>query len=199
MMVANQPARAEITDFGQIKKLVAPPGWLAAEQRQQGIGSSVLKLFHPPDADDVTLNVFYRGNPVAPEPAAYLSNLLKSCSGTAQKLTPESIQALAPVFGISTAGDNQYTNTAAKGSRNYPVFNLKSAEIARLKERPVVRLSGNFQDENGNVTMEYRGIFIQSDMNSGDIEEVFYQAPNSARFLKYSAAADQALLSIEWR
>jgi hypothetical protein len=198
-MVANQPARQEITDFGQIKRIVGPPGWTASDQPQRGINSRTLKMFTPPDANDVSINLFFRGMPIAEKAAQDLAELLKHATASSQKLTPDQIKQMHAVFGLSTVGDNQYTNDAQKGSRNYPVFNMKSAELATLKGRPILRVRGNFQDENGNVTMEYNGIFIQPTTRPAEIEEVFYQAPDSAKFMKYAAAFDQTLFTIEWK
>jgi hypothetical protein len=113
-------------------------------------------------------------------------------------LTVDEIKALHMVMGFNHAGNNQYTNDAPKGTRDYHVFSMKSAEIATLNGRNVLKLSGAFQNDKGIPTMEYEGFLFPAKQNIADIEEVFFQAPTRGKMMRYQTAYEQTLRTIEW-
>ncbi len=201
VMVTNQPTHPEIRDFGSLKRIVGPPAWLKVEEESGGIGARQSHIFRTPEASDVCINAFYRGRPVDKETAVYFAKLLSSKvpEGTTSALRPEHIRALHAVLGLNTVGDNQFTNNAPKGTRNYPVFHVTSAELTRLNGRTVLRVLGNFQNEEGLAGNEYAGILYPSKTHPDEIEELFFQAPTRAKYLRYLNAFEQTLKTVEWK
>lgn len=199
-MVTNQPAPAEIQDFGSVRKIVAPPGWKKIVDTETSIGTRAGELFHPPEDVEVNINVFYRGMPIDEQTAQTFARLLgnKMESGQSRNLTEDEIRSLAVVMGFSTIGDNQYTNSSAKGSRDYPAFNLTAASVVELNGRTVLKCRGNFQNEKGVPGTDYEGYFFPSKGSPSQIEELFFQAPTRGKFMRFAGEWEKCLKSLEW-
>jgi hypothetical protein len=199
-MVTNQPAQAEITNFGSVKRIVGPPTWKKIVDAPSSIGTRVGELLHPAEDVEVQINVFYRGMPIDDKTANIFSLMLSAHAGHggSRNLTPDEIKSLATVMGFSTVGDNQYTNTAAKGSRDYPVFHLTGAALVELNGRVVLKCRGNFQNDKAVPGTDYEGFFFQSRNNPTQIEELFFQAPTRGKFLRFAGDWEKALKTVEW-
>lgn len=198
-MVTNQPAQAEISNFGSLKRIVGPPTWKKIVERPN-LGTRVGELLHPPEDVDVNINAFYRGLPIDDKTANIFSLMLSAHkgAGAARNLTADEIKSLATVMGFSTIGDNQYTNTAEKGSRDYPVFHLTGAALVDLNGRTVLKCRGNFQNNTGVPGTDYEGFFFSSRNNPAQIEELFFQAPTRGKYLRFAGDWEKALLTVEW-
>jgi hypothetical protein len=199
-MVTNQPAPAEIHNFGSVRKIVAPPGWQKSMDSDSSIGTRTGQSFHPPDDVDVNINVFYRGMPVDDDSTAFFLKLLNTPlqHGQSRNLTDDEIRSLATVMGFSTVGDNQYTNSSAKGSRDYPAFHLSGAAIVSINGRVVMKCRGNFQNEKAVPGTDYEGFFFPAKGTPSQIEELFYQAPTRGKFLRYAGEWEKSLKTLEW-
>jgi hypothetical protein len=199
-MVTNQPAQAEITNFGSVKRIVGPPTWKKIVDTPTSIGTRAGELLHPPDDAEVNINVFYRGLPIDDKSANIFSLMLSAHigAGASRNLTNDEIKSLGTVMGFSTIGDNQYTNSAAKGSRDYPVFNLTSAALVDLNGRTVLKCRGNFQNEKAVPGTDYEGFFFPARGNPTQIEQLYFQAPTRGKFLRFSADWEKALKTVEW-
>lgn len=199
-MVTNQPAQAEITNFGSLKKIVGPPTWKKIVERPTGVGTRVGELLHPPEDVNVNINAFYRGLPVDETVANMFSLMLSAHIGNneSRNLSPDEIKALRMVMGFSTIGDNQYTNSAQKGQRNYPVFNLTAAALVNLNGRTVLKCRGNFQNDNGVPGTDYEGFFFPSRNTPTQIEQLFFQVPTRGKFLRFAGDWEKALRTVEW-
>lgn len=194
--MANQQTRPEINNFGSLKKIVGPANWKKIVDEPDGLATRRGELFHPAEDVDVNINVFYRGMPIDEKSANTLTQLL--AGGGSRALTPDEIKSLATVMGFSTVGDNQYTNPAEKGSRDYPVFHMQSAELTSLNGRTVLKARGNFQNEKAVPGTEYVGYFFASKQNAQIVEELFYQAPTKGKFLRFTADFENCLKTVEW-
>lgn len=199
-MVTNQPTQAEITDFGSIKRLIAPPGWIKDDDEPSSLSSRQTKQFHPQEADDVFITAFWRGNPVDEESAEYFRRLLERPlnEGQSYSLSVDEIKGLSAIMGFSTVGDNQHTNDSPKGTNSFPVFNMKGATLEVLNGRTVMRVEGTFQTEGGMPTNEFEGYFFQNRLNKTEIEELFFQSATRGKFIKYESAFRKSLKTIEW-
>jgi hypothetical protein len=199
-MVTNQPAPVEIHDFGSIRKIVAPPGWKKIVDKPTSIGTRVGELFHPVEDVDVNISAFYRGMPVDDKSAQALAGMVLAHmpAGQSRSLSEDEIKSLATVMGFSTVGDNQYTNTSPKGSRDFPAFHLTSAAIVSLNGRTVLKCRGNFQNEKAVPGTDYEGYFFASKGSPSQIEELFFQAPTRGKFLRYQADWEKCLKTLEW-
>jgi hypothetical protein len=158
-------------------------------------------MFHPPQTPDVTINVFYRGNPIAAESSNALRRIQqdKPAANGPEKLSPDEIRELSQVFGRNTVGDNQYTNDAPKGSHDYAVFHINTAETFKLNGQTVLKVAGTFQDENAVPVTEYQGYLFESKDDPQQIEEIFFQAPNKDKYLQYVKLFEDSLSSLQWR
>jgi hypothetical protein len=191
---------AEIKDFGPLKSINAPPGWVLAEESGRGMSATVSKTFAPPppNESDAAITVFYRGQPVTDAAAQTFRKVLDT-KPAGRELTGDEIKTLADAMGYSNAGDNQFTNDAAKGTREYPVFHVATAVVSNLKGKTVLEVEGTFQDQNGMPTTEYRGFFIDSDGSGRVINEIFYQSRTKGKFMKYRPDFDKALKTLVWK
>jgi hypothetical protein len=199
-MVTNQSVQAEITNFGSVKKVVGPPGWTKTIDTPTSIGTRAGELFHPADDAGVNINVFYRGMPIDDKSANIFSLMLSAHSGSASSrdLTADEIKSLATVMGFSTVGDNQYTNSAPKGSRDYPVFNLTAATLLAVNGRTVLKARGNFQNDKAVPGTDYEGFYFPARGNPTQIEQLFFQAPTRGKFLRFYGDWEKALKTVEW-
>lgn len=200
-MVADQQAKSEIKNFGEVQYLQSPPGWRVKQQDAGEMNPRACWYFYPIEVDAVTINVFFRGTPINQTSAAVLKKILHE--NTAAKspvgLSVEEIVELSQVFGRNTVGDNQYTNEAAKGTYDYHVFHMASAQVASLQGRPVLKVRGTFQDEHGSPTSEYCGYLFPSLTDNSRVEEIFLQAPSKELFDRYFSAFEDSLHTLQWR
>lgn len=202
-MVAEQQqqAKAEISDYGEVKRLQSPPGWILKTQETGAMSPRACKLFHPPEMENITINVFFRGYPVSEEAIKALKELLerKQATNAPQDLSEDEIRDLSHVFGRNTVGDNQYTNDGQKGNYDYHVFHMLSAQTINLRGRTVIQVTGTFQDEHGTPTTEYSGYLFQSSVVPDNIEEIFFQAPTRELYDKHLKDFEESLTSLQWR
>ena len=200
-MLSNTPAEVEVINFGQIGKIVAPQGWVLEDAQEDSLSAKKLKLFHVADAREINITVYFRGAPVSDTSASRLLALFKAKPAlkAPEQLSLEEVKSLTQVFGYSTAGDNQFTNEAKRGSDEFPVFTMELAETVQINGKTVLRVTGTFQNRQAVPTMEYKGIFFTDNESGRNVEEVFYQAPSRGKYLRYLSAFDECLSTIEWR
>jgi hypothetical protein len=195
IMVANQKARPEIIEFGSLKKVVGPATWKKAVE-EPGMSARKAEYFHPPEDAEVSINVFTRGIAIPDDEAQAFANLL---AGPEKAAIADEIKSIQVALGLSTVGDNQHTNSGQKGTRNYPVFNLTGANVVSLNGRKVLKVTGNFQNENGVPGTEFVGYFFASKADRQVIEELYYQAPTKGKFLRFANDFENSLKTVEWQ
>lgn len=195
--VTNQTEKAEIVDFGSIKRMVAPRGWRYVKQESRGgIPDRKFESFKPEQDLDVEISAFYSGRPSDRKGADLLSRLLGG--EVPYTLTPEEIKTLTMALGFTTLGDNQYSNSSPKGDRNYPVFNLTKAEVVKLNGRTVLQVTGNFQNDQATPVSEHDGYLFQARNDATIVEQIFFGAPTRGKYMKYHPEFQQVLKSVEW-
>jgi hypothetical protein len=200
-MVADQQAQSEIKNFGEVQTLVSPPGWVWRRDQERDMSGRASEYFQPPSSDVVVINAFYRGVPVNDQSASALAELLKAKSADSDPvpLSADEIRSMSYVFGRNNVGDNQYTNDAPVGQKDFAVFHLKSAHTVSLNGRAVLRVVGSFQDENGVSINEYNGFFVPAKSDPNRIEELFFQAPTKDLYVEFLPAFEGCLESLKWR
>jgi len=90
-----------------------------------------------------------------------------------KELLPTEIKNLVNVIGSTTAGDNQYTNSAKPPDPRSPAFHMLSAHLMPLNGKTVLEVQGNFVTNTGAKGKEFKGIFIPSGENGERIKEFF--------------------------
>ncbi len=198
--IASARTKGEMTDFGQIKEITLPEGWVEAPA-EKGLSTVTLRMFHPEGKNDISINLYYRGQPLDEDSARTFHNLLSARAGShaPEKLSPLEIRSLDRAMGYTTVGDNQYTNSARRGDRNYPVFNLATAEVLPVNGRTTLKVTGTFQDQNGMPLNEYCGYFIDADGQGKNVDEIFYQAKTRGKYMLHVKDFENTLKSIQWQ
>ncbi len=184
-----------------MKAVKIPTGFSPKDQSRGQIGVNWQLRFQASNRQEVSLTLFYRGQPINTEASGNFRSALST--GTRVLFNPhdniaetDTITSLSEAMG--NAGDNQLVNFES-GYRG-PCFNLEKAEVQDLNGRKVLVADGRFKDEHGNLTNVYRGIFIDANPTEAKcrIEEVFLQAPSERLFAQYLPLFRQAIESIEW-
>ncbi len=190
----------EFKNVGQIASIKVPEDWtFSQEEANESIAKSRWKIsLHPLEQPTVEIAIFYRGQPVDLESMEMFRDLIATKPGFSlpEKVTPPEIAALTFVMGLSTAGDNQYTNPTPRPETGFPVFDLRRAETFRLNGRTVLSASGTFYNLDGEPSIEYEGIFYEG--KDLAIEEVFL-CTAAEQVREHVPVFHEILSSIVWR
>jgi hypothetical protein len=186
----------QLHDIGQIK-CVWVPDHLAefSSDSDELIGARWSKVFKAKDGSDRKLTFFFRGLPIDDKSARYFLELLqdKPANNGPQQLSAEEIKSLFMVLGLSTVGNNQYSNPAPAEALMPPAFQLEIAETIAVNGKTVLRVSGCFRGGT-----HYRGIFFPGSYDGRIVEELFCQSEDKERLKEIIDDLDGVLKTIDW-
>ena len=188
-----------VLEHGPCKSLLAPDSWLRVDEHRDG--ASWLSKFVPPnDTDNTLLGIFDRGIPINDASMLSFNKLLHEAHSTTseRKLQSDEIKSLAQVMGVTSVGDNQFTNTNKYPDPRSPVFFLEQACFIKIQGRTVLEVKGKFLNQKGTVINFFRGIFIPSQIVPNKVQEVFLQTNSESEFKKSEEIYRNALESIAW-
>ncbi|MBA4026662.1 MAG: hypothetical protein C0473_00320 [Cyanobacteria bacterium DS3.002] len=179
----NEPLLASTSHPTNVVEITPPAGWLKSKPHPSQADNSSLESFSPPGNPDVTLNRYYRGHELNDQSAAAFRNILEKKPATNQEqlLSPSEIKALSQVFGQSSVGDNQYSNSTKSGTSASPAFELDVAYTKQIKGKPGVVVEGRFVDADGTPQKEFIGAFIDSTGTGKVVQEVYLEGSSSDR------------------
>ena len=185
----------EYLQFGSIKRVALPDGWLAQPERKTPIMTS--RSCHPVTTEDVEITFFRRRQEIAAQPMAALRETL---ARAVHRIADASEEVTSLSQAMGNAGDNQWTNkTHGSGG---PPFRLVKAETIQLREKKVLLARGSFlEPTTRRAVNEYCGIFVDAVPDRYMIEEVFLQVPSRYgyfQFEQYLKIFTATISSIEW-
>jgi len=168
----------EITNHGQIEKITIPAGWVEGPPTEfQGIGTRSLREFHPPDAPNAQLCLFYRGLPVSADAGDAFRSILAEPD---HQLTPEEIESLREI--LRERADSK-------------VFDLVNPpRTALVGDKRVLMLEGVYKGTNKYL----QEIFLNADGSGRVVQEIYFIAPQDDYCL-HAVAAQEACNSIQWK
>ncbi|HEY9871100.1 MAG TPA: hypothetical protein V6D08_18180 [Candidatus Obscuribacterales bacterium] len=168
----------EVVNHGQIERMTIPDGWVEGPRQQfQGIGTRSLREFHPPEAPEAQICLFYRGLPVDDESGeAFLSIL----GAPEHILSPEETASLRGVL---------------KERADEALFELvKPAQTTTRGGRKALVLEGVYKQ-----TKKYlHELVIAADAAGRVIQEIYFLG-SQEDYYKYGADVQAAFNSIEWK
>jgi hypothetical protein len=179
----NEPLLASTSPNPNLAEIAPPAGWIKSKTPFSQADNSSLESFSPPGNPDLTINHYYRGHELNNQSAEAFRNILekKPAANREQLLSPSEIKALSQVFGQSSVGDNQHSNSAAPGTSAAPTFQLDLAYTKQIKGMPGVVVEGRFVDANGTPQKEFIGAFIDSTGTGKVVQEVYLEGSSSDR------------------
>ncbi len=168
----------EIVNHGQIEKMVVPEGWVEGPRPEyQGIGTRSLREFHPADAPDTQLCLFYRGLPVSDDTGEAFRSILNEPD---HELSQEEVEWLKEILR-ERADPN--------------VFELVSPpRTTFIGGKRVLTLEGFYRGTNKYL----QEIFVNADGSGRVVQEIYFIAPQDD-YSVHAAAAQQAFNSIAWK
>lgn len=165
-----------VSDYGQIKSMSLPAGWLEYEHESQPSSPFYLREFSAPGNPEVKIAFYYRGRRVDARSAEAFHNTL---SAEMHDLTSSELEALALVL----------RNMAEDGA-----FETERARTADLNGRRVLTVQGLWTAS----ALKSCAIFVDAEGDGEIIQEIYYVAPDMV-FDRFAGTATAALRSIEWK
>src|ERR1700722_20015930 len=107
------------------ESLLVPDSWLRSDE-QRDSGSWMVRFAPRDNPHNTLLGIYDRGKPVNDSALALLKEFLLAVvgAGEVRELKEDEIKSLAPVMGINSVGDNQFTNANKYPDPRSPVFCL---------------------------------------------------------------------------
>lgn len=171
MIIAKENAQTGVTDCGAIRSFTVPPNWLLGTYRQEAYGYVI--SWHPLDNEDVTLNVSYRGHPLAEDDASALHRVLS----TEHFLNPDEIHSI---------------RKALREMSNAEVFTINTAQVRCISHLPILEVSGSYRDQ----PVDKLTIQIDASGDGRIVQEITYIAPRDL-YLQYLPAALAAISTLQ--
>lgn len=168
----------EVINHGQIERMSIPDGWVEGPPATfQGIGTRSLREFHPLEAPEAQLCLFYRGLPVNEQAGQSLVSLLNKPD---HELSGEELSSLREILR----------------ERSDPeVFELVSVpQVRNLNSRLVLLIEGSYKQADKYL----EEILIDADGTGRVVQEIYFIAPADA-YCAYAAQAKQSFDSIRWK
>ncbi len=167
-----------LENHGQIAVLEVPDGWVerSADNYYRDIGARSMLEFHPPDAPDAVLCVYYRGLPMRDAAAALFRAVLRQ-----------------PPHALGF-GEIKDLRGVLQERADSKVFTISSARTEDLNGRRILWIEGRYK-EAGN---DLQQILLDADGTGSVVQEIYFVAPKDI-FLKYARSARAALTTIVWR
>jgi hypothetical protein len=165
-----------IVDYGVIKELKLPPGWVETTPAYRGpFDIRSLRKFVRQDSGDAQFCIYYRGLPVSQPAAEAFQRVIAHPSS--YQLTPEDLLEISEIL-----------DTAA----NEADFSIRSAQTLNLGGVGVVCLEGRWTELGFDSYM----IFADPRIN-GQIEQLYFAASGAA-YEQNLNGVKRALSLIEW-
>lgn len=198
MSIVSSVQNNKISHWGAVAFARAPGNWYVYDSGNASQNAGPERVsFMPPENENVTINLFYRGQPVNSVAAAQFGKVLNN---NFQVLTPDEIVQLRIILGSKNVGNNQYSNTEPRGSNSFAACKIMEAKVIELNDEPVLSVRCQFQDINGNPGLETLGIYFEDNHNRGGfIQQIYYEAPDMEEYQKYLPQYQALLKSIQWR
>jgi len=167
-----------IINHGQIENIAIPAGWVEGPVTEfQGIGTRSLREFHPPEAPNAQLCLFYRGLPVSADSGELFREIL---SEPDHQLSSDEVYSLGEILR-ERADPN--------------VFDLVSPpRTSTVGGKRVLLIEGVYK-----ATDQYlQEMFINADGSGRVVQEIYFIAPQDD-YCVHAAAAQEACNSIRWK
>lgn len=163
---------------GQIKFLKLPAHWLEVEDEDEGMimHGPQNKAFYLESNQEVRLNFFYRGFPLAPQYGAAFQKILGQ---EAHQLSAEELESIAML--VREASEPEYVE-------------LKVLRTESLRNRMILVVEG-LQKETNKYDL---GLYIDADGSGCIVQEFHYNAPADL-YLNHRPEVLAILSSVEWR
>jgi hypothetical protein len=186
--------------------MLLPPDWQEEPSEQGGMGFRSLRVFQPPEAPDVRMEIFYRGLPLDEEESKAFRAVLKLAPTVIfdrnKAVMPSEtdvilLRSLNGLFG--NAGNNQVVNT--KTDDRGPSFNVERIDALSWNGKNLLALRGWFRKPATGVRVyDYCGFFIDANPAEPEcqVEEIFLEATKEEHYLRYLPIFQESLKSIEW-
>jgi hypothetical protein len=182
---------------GAIAELSVPATWKHQENPYAGRGT-VTRL-QPNDSNVPAVAVIETGAKLLDNPNKAFRQLIADNQNLSvpKPLTAREVAALADVMGMSSIGDNQYTNRHRAPDPQAPAFNLSTAFLVPLNGKTVLEVKGNFVDDSGKAVNHYRGVFMPS--GSDHVTELMMESRDQQKLEAGSNNFRRVTDSIRWR
>jgi len=167
-----------ISNHGQIENIAIPEGWVEGPVTEfQGIGTRSLREFHPPEAPDAQLCLFYRGLPVSAEGGELFREVL---SEPDHQLSNDEVIALGEIL---------------RERADANVFELVNPpRTSTMSGKRVLLIEGLYKATNKYL----QEMFINADGSGRVVQEIYFIAPQDDYCL-HAVAAQEACNSIRWK
>lgn len=196
----------EITNYRYIKHMLLPADWQESTSEEGGIGQRSLRIFSPPDAPEVRMEIFYRGLPLNEKESQAFRHVLsggprllfeRNASRPPTTQDVNLLNELSEVLG--NAGNNQVVNN--RTDHLGPSFVIERIDTLNWQGKSVLALRGWFRNPDKDVRVyDYCGFFI--DGNPSDpqcqVEEIFLEVANEELQLRYLPVFKECLNSLTW-
>ena len=189
----------DITDIGPFKKITVPPDWrrntLRVPQANR-MELPIIQLTMPGKEQEMEIGIFYRGKLESEDDGENFHALLLQHREAEQAVTlsPGQIRSLSRVLDL--AGFNQYTYPRHLTGYS-PDFFLKTAQVIVINGKPVLKVDGEFRDEDKTDTF-YGGLFVEADDSGRKIYELYLRVTAKELHLKGIQFFRRMAESIEW-
>jgi hypothetical protein len=196
----------EISNYRYIKHLLLPADWQEAPSEETSIGFRTVRSFHPPDLDDVRMEIFYRGLPMHEKSSISFRKLLETAPrpvydrGKTAKPTEVDITLFKDLRELlGNAGNNQLVNP--KTDYLGPTFIVERFDTLLWNGKNILALRGWFRNPETDVRVyDFCGFFIDGNPSEPEcqVEEIFLEAADQELYARYLPDFEESLKSIEW-
>lgn len=189
----------DITDIGPFKKITVPPDWRRNTLRvpqSNRMELPIIQLTMPGKEQEMEIGIFYRGKLESEDDGENFHALLLQHREAEQAVTlsPGQIRSLSRVLDL--AGFNQYTYPRHLTGYS-PDFFLKTAQVIVINGKAVLKVDGEFRDEDKTDTF-YGGLFVEADDSGRKIYELYLRVTAKEMHLKGIQFFRRMAESIEW-
>lgn len=189
----------DITDIGPFKKITIPPDWrrntLRVPQANR-MELPIIQLTMPGKEQEMEIGIFYRGKLESEDDGENFHALLLQNKEAehAVTLSPGQIRSLSRILDL--AGFNQYTFPRHLTGYS-PDFYLKTAQVLVINGKPVLKVDGEFRDEDKTDTY-YGGLFVEADDTGRKVYELYLRVTAKEMHLRGIQHFRRMAESIEW-
>ena len=189
----------DINDIGPFKKITVPAEWRRTTVKipqANRMELPIIQLTMPGRELDLEMGIFYRGKLESEDDGENFHALLLQHREiqTAVTLTPGQIRSLSRILDL--AGFNQYTFPRHLTGYS-PDFYLKSAQVIVINGRAVLKIDGEFQNEE-KIDCYYNGLFVEADDTGRKVYEMYLKVVEKEFHLRGLQTFRRMAETIEW-